>query len=93
MVKIGLRKDSHSFAKACAAIFRRKWHPGDTISSSDLELLLISDAAQDVHGRTTEVALGLLAVLGSLFTFATTFEQEYNSDILGERGERGKSGF
>ncbi|XP_022847371.1 ketol-acid reductoisomerase, chloroplastic-like isoform X2 [Olea europaea var. sylvestris] len=41
---------------------------------------------QDVHGRATEVALGLLVVLGSLFTFATTFEQECKSDILGERG-------
>lgn len=41
---------------------------------------------QDVDGRATEVALGWSVGLGSPFTFATTLEDEYKSDIFGERG-------
>lgn len=42
---------------------------------------------QDIDGRATDVALGWSVALGSPFTFATTLEQEYKSDIFGERGE------
>ncbi|KAL3509211.1 hypothetical protein ACH5RR_028612 [Cinchona calisaya] len=115
----------------------------ETLSSSDLVLLLISDAAQadtyekvfshmktnsflglshgfilghlqsmgldfpknisviaicpkgmgpsDTDGRATDVALGWSVALGSRFTFATTLEQEYKSDIFGERGESDSS--
>ncbi|KAJ8460835.1 hypothetical protein OPV22_033761 [Ensete ventricosum] len=41
---------------------------------------------QDVDGRATDIALGWSVALGSPFTFATTLEQEYKSDIFGERG-------
>ncbi|KAG2617379.1 ketol-acid reductoisomerase, chloroplastic-like [Panicum virgatum] len=41
---------------------------------------------QDVDGRATDVALAWSIALGSPFTFATTLEQEYKSDIFGERG-------
>ncbi|KAJ7541318.1 hypothetical protein O6H91_10G054300 [Diphasiastrum complanatum] len=41
---------------------------------------------QDVDGRATDVALGWSVGLGSPFTFATTLEDEYKSDIFGERG-------
>ncbi|KAK7267325.1 hypothetical protein RIF29_19994 [Crotalaria pallida] len=41
---------------------------------------------QDVDGRATDVALGWSVALGSHFTFMTTLEQEYKSDIFGERG-------
>ena len=41
---------------------------------------------QDLDGRATDVALGWYVALGSPFIFATTFEQEYRSDIFGERG-------
>ncbi|WJZ96522.1 hypothetical protein VitviT2T_015200 [Vitis vinifera] len=41
---------------------------------------------QDVDGRATDVALGWSVALGSPFTFATTLEYEYQSDIFGERG-------
>ncbi|XP_043689058.1 ketol-acid reductoisomerase, chloroplastic-like [Telopea speciosissima] len=41
---------------------------------------------QDVDGRATDVALGWSVALGSPFTFVTTLEQEYKSDIFGERG-------
>ncbi|KAF8411041.1 hypothetical protein HHK36_003580 [Tetracentron sinense] len=142
VVKIGLRKGSRSFAEARAAGFTEEsgtlgdiW---ETVSGSDLVLLLVSDAAQadnyekvfshmkpnstlglshgfllghlqslgldfpknisviavcpkgmgpsDVDGRATDVALGWSVALGSPFTFATTLEQEYKSDIFGERG-------
>ncbi|GLT37403.1 hypothetical protein SLA2020_117210 [Shorea laevis] len=162
VVKIGLRKGSHSFAEARAVGFTEEngtlgdiW---ETVSGSDLVLLLISDAAQadnyekvfshmkpnsilglshgfllghlqsmgldflknvsviavcpkgmglsmrrlyvqgkelnsaginssfavhqDVDGRATDVALGWSVTLGSPFTFATTLEQQYKSDIL-----------
>ncbi|KAL1560621.1 ketol-acid reductoisomerase (NADP(+)) [Salvia divinorum] len=41
---------------------------------------------QDIDGRATDVALGWSVALGSPFSFATTLEQEYKSDIFGERG-------
>jgi ketol-acid reductoisomerase len=41
---------------------------------------------QDVTGRATEIALGWSVALGSPFTFQTTLESEYRSDIFGERG-------
>ncbi|KAL9261384.1 Ketol-acid reductoisomerase, chloroplastic-like protein [Drosera capensis] len=41
---------------------------------------------QDVDSRATDVALGWSVALGSPFTFATTLEEEYKSDIFGERG-------
>ncbi|GKF94810.1 ketol-acid reductoisomerase, chloroplastic, partial [Tanacetum coccineum] len=40
---------------------------------------------EDVDGRATDVALGWLVALGSPFTFVTTLEQEYKSDIFGEQ--------
>ncbi|KAL2653790.1 hypothetical protein R1flu_021918 [Riccia fluitans] len=43
-------------------------------------------AVDDVDGRATEVALGWSVALGSPFTFAITLEDEYKSDIFGERG-------
>ncbi|KAL4562016.1 hypothetical protein LXL04_034204 [Taraxacum kok-saghyz] len=41
---------------------------------------------QDVDGRATDVALAWSLALGSPFTFATTLQSEYTSDIFGERG-------
>jgi len=41
---------------------------------------------QDFTGDATEIALGWSVALGSPFTFATTLEMEYRSDIYGERG-------
>ncbi len=41
---------------------------------------------QDVTGRARELALGWSVALGSPFTFETTLESEYLSDIFGERG-------
>jgi ketol-acid reductoisomerase len=41
---------------------------------------------QDVTGRATEYALAWSVALGSPFTFETTLDSEYRSDIFGERG-------
>jgi ketol-acid reductoisomerase len=41
---------------------------------------------QDVNGRATDYALGWSVALGSPWTFQTTLESEYKSDIFGERG-------
>jgi ketol-acid reductoisomerase len=41
---------------------------------------------QDVDGRATDIALGWSVALGSPFTFITSLEDEYKSDIFGERG-------
>jgi ketol-acid reductoisomerase len=41
---------------------------------------------QDVDGRATDIALAWSVGLGSPYTFQTTLESEYKSDIYGERG-------
>lgn len=41
---------------------------------------------QDVNGRAVDYALGWSVGLGSPYTFQTTMENEYKSDIFGERG-------
>jgi ketol-acid reductoisomerase len=41
---------------------------------------------EDVDGRATELALAWSVALGSPYTFMTTLESEYKSDIYGERG-------
>ena len=41
---------------------------------------------QDADGRATDLALGWSVALGSPYTFQTTLESEYKSDIFGERG-------
>jgi ketol-acid reductoisomerase len=41
---------------------------------------------QDIGGKATDYALGWAVALGSPYTFETTLESEYKSDIFGERG-------
>jgi ketol-acid reductoisomerase len=41
---------------------------------------------RDIDGRATDLALGWSIALGSPYTFMTTLESEYKSDIFGERG-------
>ena len=41
---------------------------------------------QDVTGTATDIELGWAVGLGAPFTFETTMEMEYRSDIYGERG-------
>ncbi len=41
---------------------------------------------QDIDGKATDYALAWSVALGSPYTFQTTLESEYKSDIYGERG-------
>ncbi len=41
---------------------------------------------QDIDGKAVDRALGWSVALGSPYTFMTTLESEYKSDIFGERG-------
>jgi ketol-acid reductoisomerase len=41
---------------------------------------------QDIDGRATDIALGWSIAIGSPYTFQTTLESEFKSDIYGERG-------
>jgi ketol-acid reductoisomerase len=41
---------------------------------------------QDIDGRATDQALGWSVALGAPFTFMTSLEMEYRSDLFGERG-------
>ena len=41
---------------------------------------------QDVDGRAADYAIGWSVALGSPYTFETTLESEFKSDIYGERG-------
>ena len=41
---------------------------------------------QDVDGRAVDLALGWSVAIGSPYTFRTSLESEYKSDIYGERG-------
>jgi len=41
---------------------------------------------QDIDGKATDRALGWSVALGSPYTFKTTMESEFKSDIYGERG-------
>ena len=41
---------------------------------------------QDIDGRATDYAIGWSVALGSPYTFETTLESEFKSDIYGERG-------
>jgi ketol-acid reductoisomerase len=41
---------------------------------------------QDINGKATDYAIAWSIAIGGPFTFMTTLEQEYLSDIFGERG-------
>ena len=41
---------------------------------------------QDIDGRATDYAIGWSVALGAPFSFMTSLEMEYRSDIYGERG-------
>jgi ketol-acid reductoisomerase len=41
---------------------------------------------QDASGKATDRALGWSVAIGAPYTFMTTLESEYKSDIFGERG-------
>jgi len=63
---------------------RRLYEQGKEVNGAGINASFAVE--QDVDGRATEIALGWSVALGSPFTFYTTMESEYRSDIFGERG-------
>lgn len=63
---------------------RRLYEQGKEVNGAGINASFAVE--QDVNGRATDYALGWSVALGSPFTFQTTLENEYRSDIYGERG-------
>ena len=63
---------------------RRLYVQGKTVNGAGINASFA--VQQDIDGKATEVALGWSIGLGSPYTFQTTLESEYKSDIFGERG-------
>ncbi len=63
---------------------RRLYEQGKEINGAGINSSVAIE--QDVNGKAVDYALGWSAALGSPFTFFTTLESEYRSDLFGERG-------
>jgi ketol-acid reductoisomerase len=63
---------------------RRLYEQGKEINGAGINASFAVE--QDINGKATDYALGWSVALGSPFTFKTTLESEYKSDIFGERG-------
>ena len=63
---------------------RRLYEQGKEINGAGINCSFAVE--QDINGYATDIALGWAVALGSPFTFQTTLEAEYRSDIFGERG-------
>src|SRR6185503_5242755 len=63
---------------------RRLYVQGKQVDGAGINASIVIH--QDVDGRATDYALGWSVALGSPYTFETTLESEYKSDIYGERG-------
>lgn len=63
---------------------RRLYEQGREINGAGINASFAVE--QDVDGRATDIALAWSVGLGSPWTFKTTLENEYRSDIYGERG-------
>jgi len=63
---------------------RRLYEQGKTVNGAGINTSFA--VQQDVDGRAVDIALGWAVALGAPFTFVTTMESEYRSDIYGERG-------
>ncbi|MFA3843393.1 ketol-acid reductoisomerase [Streptomyces aureus] len=62
---------------------RRLYEQGAQINGAGINSSFAVHA--DPDGRATDLALGWSVALGSPYTFRTTLESEYRSDIVGER--------
>ena len=62
---------------------RRLYEQGREIDGAGINTSVAIE--QDIDGRATDIALGWSIALGAPFTFQTTLEMEYRSDIFGER--------
>jgi ketol-acid reductoisomerase len=63
---------------------RRLYEQGKEVNGAGINASFAVE--QDIDGRATDIALGWSVALGAPFTFQTTMESEYLSDIYGERG-------
>jgi ketol-acid reductoisomerase len=63
---------------------RRLYVQGKTVNGAGINASFAIE--QDIDGRATDLALAWSVGLGSPYTFQTTLESEYKSDIYGERG-------
>jgi len=63
---------------------RRLYEQGKEVNGAGINASFAVE--QDFDGKATDIALGWSIALGSPFTFETTMESEYRSDIFGERG-------
>ncbi|HLF79047.1 MAG TPA: ketol-acid reductoisomerase [Dehalococcoidia bacterium] len=63
---------------------RRLYVQGKTVNGAGINSSFAVE--QDIDGRATDIALGWSVAIGSPYTFQTTLESEFKSDIYGERG-------
>src|SRR5688500_15470541 len=63
---------------------RRLYVQGKTVNGAGINASFA--VHQDIDGKATDYALGWSVALGSPYTFQTTLESEFKSDIFGERG-------
>jgi ketol-acid reductoisomerase len=63
---------------------RRLYVQGKTVNGAGINASFA--VHRDINGKATDYALGWSVALGSPYTFQTTLESEYKSDIFGERG-------
>ncbi len=63
---------------------RRLYEQGRTTEGAGINTSFAVE--QDIDGKATDYALGWSLALGAPFTFMTSLEMEFRSDIYGERG-------
>ncbi|MFP4509498.1 MAG: ketol-acid reductoisomerase [Spirochaetota bacterium] len=63
---------------------RRLYEQGKDVNGAGINTSFCVE--QDLDGRATDIAIGWSVALGAPFTFKTSLEMEYRSDIFGERG-------
>jgi len=63
---------------------RRLYEQGREINGAGINASFAVE--QDRDGRATDIALGWAVAIGAPYVFMTTLEDEYRSDIFGERG-------
>jgi ketol-acid reductoisomerase len=62
---------------------RRLYEQGKEVNGAGINCSFAVE--KNIDGRATDIALGWAVALGAPFTFETTMESEYKSDIFGER--------
>ncbi|TVQ22955.1 MAG: ketol-acid reductoisomerase [Spirochaetaceae bacterium] len=63
---------------------RRLYEQGKDVNGAGINTSFCVE--QDLDGRATDIAIGWSVAIGAPFTFKTSLEMEYRSDIFGERG-------